>query len=467
MLNMILHTQHLYFTYSQFDITRTLQSNFANPGAPSNQWLQADPRFSWNRHLQQDFLQLNKWALLIMMGSIQIESMRLKGHSYEFALISRRNQKRAGTRFNVRGVDSEGNVANNVETEQILDVGDQIASFVQTRGSVPIIWQQLPDLKYKPRMSIIGNAHANTLAFRKHFEEQIKLYGHQIVVSLIDHHGQEKTLADEFESQIRTFNNPMIRYVNFDFHRHCKNMKYHNLSLLLNQTGQDLEKYGYFIADKERKVLMTQSGVFRTNCIDNLDRTNVVQSLFARDILQSQLRRVGAFSKDDVIANYPEIEVVFKNAWANNGDVLSVQYSGTGALKSDFTRTGRRTLHGVLRDGINSAQRYFLNNFKDGERQDAFDLFLGNYTVNLEGSPFNSKRINPVTFIYGAIFLVGFFMLVLSLVDSSETNLIYRALFVLFWIFALVAAWRIAMTYGKEIVDRPSLVSHYANPYKY
>jgi synaptojanin len=40
---------------------------------------------------------------------------------------------RVGTRFNIRGVNDDGNVANFVETEQIVICGDKIASFVQAR----------------------------------------------------------------------------------------------------------------------------------------------------------------------------------------------------------------------------------------------------------------------------------------------------------------------------------------------
>jgi hypothetical protein len=58
---------------------------------------------------------------------------------------------------------------------------------------------------------------------------------------------------------------------------------------------------------------------------------------------------------------------------------MSIQYAGTGALKSDFTRLGKRTTYGLVRDGVNSLQRYIYNNFYDGFRQDSIDLFLGNY----------------------------------------------------------------------------------------
>jgi len=55
--------------------------------------------------------------------------------------------------------------------------------------------------------------------------------------------------------------------------------------------------------------------------------------------------------------------------WANNADAISEQYAGTGALKTDYTRTGKRSVQGVLNDGLNSAMRYYINNFQDGFRQ--------------------------------------------------------------------------------------------------
>ena len=50
-------------------------------------------------------------------------------------LISRRACYRAGVRYYMRGLDSEGQVANYVETEQILECEGCKGSFVQ------VIWQ--------------------------------------------------------------------------------------------------------------------------------------------------------------------------------------------------------------------------------------------------------------------------------------------------------------------------------------
>lgn len=51
--------------------------------------------------------------------------------------------------------------------------------------------------------------------------------------------------------------------------------------------------------------------------------------------------------------------------WANNGDTISRLYAGTQALLGDYTRTGQRSVAGLLSDGYNSAMRYVQNNFRD------------------------------------------------------------------------------------------------------
>lgn len=82
------------------------------------------------------------------------------------------------------------------------------------------------------------------------------------------------------------------------------------------------------------------------------------------------------------------------SAWADHADAISLQYSGTGALKTDFTRTGKRSKIGVVQDVCNSIMRYFKNHYMDGFRQDAFDLFLGVYRVpESTESPFADATI--------------------------------------------------------------------------
>ncbi|CAI5522766.1 unnamed protein product [Closterium sp. Naga37s-1] len=74
-------------------------------------------------------------------------------------------------------------------------------------------------------------------------------------------------------------------YVPFDFHHECGATKYHQLSVLDDQIGKDMEtqgfflqgKDGFFLQGKDGSVQKQQQGTVRTNCVDCLDRTNVTQ----------------------------------------------------------------------------------------------------------------------------------------------------------------------------------------------
>ena len=85
--------------------------------------------------------------------------------------------------------------------------------------------------------------------------------------------------------------------------------------------------------------------------------------------LSEPLQKLGVLSENQRIEHQAEFEHLFKNIWADHADVISTQYSGTGALKTDFTRTGKRTKAGLLQDGVNSLVRYYKNNLADGFRQ--------------------------------------------------------------------------------------------------
>jgi hypothetical protein len=55
-----------------------------------------------------------------MQGTCQIEPSQMEDYGFDFVLISRRSRERAGMRYQRRGANEEGQVANFVETEQIV-----------------------------------------------------------------------------------------------------------------------------------------------------------------------------------------------------------------------------------------------------------------------------------------------------------------------------------------------------------
>jgi hypothetical protein len=100
-----------------------------------------------------------------------LKSSTVNNRELLFFLISRRSRYRAGTRYFTRGIDINGYTANNNETEQIvlfdpLSANGQMArrgrvdgreklSYVQTRGSVPVFWAEVNNLRYKPDLQIM------------------------------------------------------------------------------------------------------------------------------------------------------------------------------------------------------------------------------------------------------------------------------------------------------------------------
>lgn len=59
-------------------------------------------------------------------------------------------------------------------------------------------------------------------------------------------------------------------------------MHWENLDKLLAIVDREFSEQGFYHAGPAGETLSVQDGVVRTNCMDCLDRTNVVQSLLAR-----------------------------------------------------------------------------------------------------------------------------------------------------------------------------------------
>ncbi len=60
-------------------------------------------------------------------------------------------------------------------------------------------------------------------------------------------------------------------------------------------------------------VTHKQQSVFRTNCMDCLDRTNVVQGMFARKVLNTQLKHAGILSEYQTVEKTGEFEKMIKH----------------------------------------------------------------------------------------------------------------------------------------------------------
>ncbi|EFQ99829.1 secretory defect recessive suppressor [Nannizzia gypsea CBS 118893] len=531
-----LATGPMYYSYS-LDITnsfqRQSQSDLSLP-----LWKRADDRFFWNRFIQTDLIDfstglsehtgirsgqssdVDPFILPVMFGMLRITTAKVKSTPFTFALITRRSRFRAGTRYFSRGIDEHGNVSNYNETEQIAilndsngavsgfaggsGVGDskageknhkelQVLSFVQTRGSIPVYWAEVNNLHYTPKLAVRG-VDAAASAARQHFSDQIKTYGENFLVNLVNQKGREEQMKKAYEQMVRLLlSSPTeskesdllspekvhtlessskeqlmdrLHYIYFDFHNETKGLQWHRAELLLNQLNEGLQRGQYFSGTESLgnpsgtlEARRMQSSVVRTNCMDCLDRTNVVQSMLGRYTLTRQFIDCGILQPGQKTDDDLTFRDLFRNIWADNADVVSKSYSGTGALKTDFTRTGERTKAGALQDGNNSITRYILNNFMDGPRQDAFDLFHGTYLPSSTASyVFADRRplvIQSIPYILGAaIFMILVATFTRQLPDSTAWPL---RVFLIFWI--VVATWCLNFihSHGMLYVNWPKL----------
>ncbi|KAG9252074.1 SacI domain protein [Emericellopsis atlantica] len=427
-------SRSFYFSYD-LDITRNMQKGTASPDRDAPLYEKVDNKFFWNRSLLQPFLSVGDASVVlpVMQGFVgqrtftvdsnppQVdqpgrESMEMNSMAqpetqaqpqkvqpaitpnqpekcssekeYTISVISRRSVKRAGLRYLRRGINQEGNVANMVETEQLLMPADwtedsTVHSFLQIRGSIPLFFTQSP-YAIKPVPVLQYSEQTNREACRKHFESLARNYGAIQIVNLVEKHGVESSIGTRYEKTIEYLNRQSeedtkkpdekpLAFEWFDFHQACRGMKFENVSLLLSTLRGKLEEFGSTTV-QHGQVVEKQKGVVRTNCMDCLDRTNVCQSSFARHMLDMQLKAEGF----DMDAQVDQQTTWFNTLWADNGDAVSKQYASTAAMKGDYTRTKKRDYRGALNDLSLSLARFYSGMVNDYFSQTAIDFLLGN-----------------------------------------------------------------------------------------
>ncbi|NXO82966.1 SYNJ1 protein, partial [Sitta europaea] len=368
----VLNSGNFYFAWSATGVSLDLSLSAHR----SMQEHTTDNRFFWNQslhlHLKHYGVNCDDWLLRLMCGGVEIRTIYAAHKQAKACLISRLSCERAGTRFNVRGTNDDGHVANFVETEQVIYLDDSVSSFIQIRGSVPLFWEQ-PGLQvgsHRVRMS--RGFEANAPAFDRHFQTLKNLYGKQIIVNLLGAKEGEHMLSKAFQSHLKASEHSAdIKMVNFDYHQMVKGGKAEKLHSVLKPQVQKFLECGFFYFDG-KEVKRSQSGTVRTNCLDCLDRTNSVQAFFGLEMLTKQLEVLGLAEKPQLVTRFQE---VFRSMWSVNGDSVSKIYAGTGALEG-------KAKAGKLKDGARSVTRTIQNNFFDSSKQEAIDVLLLGNTLN-------------------------------------------------------------------------------------
>ncbi len=284
-------------------------------------------------------------SIIIPAASTPIKTIRTNLPS-TLTLISRLSCRRAGTRFNARGIDDDGYVANFVESETVYWHPSTLCfSYVQIRGSVPVFWEQATGLlPGQQRIQITRSPEATQPAFDKHFDLLELKYGTIHILNLLSaskpgevelttrykHHVTQSPSRQVVELDV-VEGQRMLQHSQFDFHAETKGPTgYEAASNVRRLIENQAEGFVYFLCNNAESVvpathesptfsggaavILQQGGVFRTNCLDCLDRTNLVQTIISQMAVESFLNHRGERASAEFWMRHSSI-------WADNGDV--------------------------------------------------------------------------------------------------------------------------------------------------
>lgn len=252
-------------------------------------------------------------------------STKKTGLPSSLTLISRLSCRRAGTRFNSRGIDDDGYVANFVESETIYWSPTVVGqtdpsstekpagicfSYAQVRGSVPVFWEQAAGLlPGQQKITITRSSEGSQPAFDKHFGELEQNYGAVHVVNLLSETKPGETeLTNAYRYGIKHSalvhhgdkedrDHQLLRDTEFDFHAETKGPNgYEAASMIRRLIENSADGFAYYLSEdiedlaeealqkshRRTVVVLQQEGVFRTNCLDCLDRTNLIQTIISQ-----------------------------------------------------------------------------------------------------------------------------------------------------------------------------------------
>ncbi|GBE60533.1 hypothetical protein BOVATA_020260 [Babesia ovata] len=410
-------SNNFYFSYT-YNVANSLQCNamYARCTREDEEWLSFDAVCATQKY-RYNFVHAKNFAehfghdaaglcLRVIHGFFGQTNVCLSGRTLAVHLIARRSRFYAGTRYKKRGISPDGHVANDVETEQILEdvtCTASVFSFLQVRGSAPTFWAQDTNKTIMKKPPLIYPQNDPTFtAQKKHVSELLSIYGAPIIMLNLlsdDPSTEEGKLSAQFESAISAINSELPRIIRVQYvHRNIRSaLEKGNIRQMIAEVVEHAVAEVGFFHDRQGNVLNAQVGVLRTNCLDCLDRTGVMTLELGLLVFQRQLALLGIHVQtaeglcdyemhnftDETPSNKFNIGVaqdlepvvgLFKSMFERLGDALAMQYAGSKTLRK---YEGPRGAISKSLQLFTTLKRRFSSHFSDSDRQTLSNIFLG------------------------------------------------------------------------------------------
>ncbi|KAK1936431.1 putative Sac domain-containing inositol phosphatase 3 [Babesia divergens] len=417
MFNQFDISNNFYFSYT-YNLANSLQTNqtYARCNRDDDTWLPFDAgvvtqkfryNFSHVRNLGDSFgREAECLCLRVIHGYLGQATICLSGRSLVLHLIARRSRFYAGTRYRKRGITADGHVANDVETEQILEDATctiSVFSFVQVRGSTPIFWAQDATQTIMKKPPLTYPQYDPTFSStRLHIAELLSLYGSPLIMLNLlsdDPDTEEGQLSRRYKEVIEAINEEMspavhMQYINRNLRSAFERRRVRKMvTEIIDHVSKEL---GYFHM-RDQGILNIQTGVLRASCLDCLDRTSVIAMHLGLLIFQKQLATIGVYVSNNDAPNdlhwpnlpchtssdneesgldhaFDPVRELFKNMFQQLGDDLALQYAGSKTLRK-YEGTGGA--FSVSLQLLTTIKRRYYSHFADSDRQTLSNIFLG------------------------------------------------------------------------------------------
>lgn len=127
------------------------------------------------------------------------------------------------------------------------------------------------------------------------------------------------------------------------------------------------------------KTLKLQASTARINCLDCIDRTNVIMSRVSLLFLQQVENYVNTHTnmEEKRIRLGKDYREAVVELWAELGDRISMIYCGTESVATHLTKQESNSFFSFLTGGFRSINRYYNASVSDPPKQQAIDYLLG------------------------------------------------------------------------------------------
>lgn len=395
-----------------------------------------------------------------------VEATTSPEEGVQMLLINRLSYRWAGTRYNRRGLDNAGSgiaanfsastlwvfpLASGNEGDKAANEKQRVAAFTILRGSVPRCWSQPANLTFIPTITI-SSPSSGVDELVLHLNALLALFDGMTSIHCLDTTSLSKAelpISKAFEAaalKLREGNGALSRPVDVYYtkynvkERRAKNAPYNLMRMevdtLLNRKNEGGSQFVDFwkfsneghpspssgssppsvpsTADAdgatcELVLVHQQKHYVRVNCLDCLDRTNLVQSMIAINILPQMIRYVLGHGEEMNLSDdedeyededdgsdgaggngefHCSVERC-KHMWVELGISLSRLYAGSDPHFVDFLLTGEwgPATFDVVRIAL---RRWWQQNFFDGQKQDAVSLLTCQHDPALFHTQFES-----------------------------------------------------------------------------